>query len=138
MTGDLGRLDAQGYIQITGRKKDLIIRGGHNIYPAQIEALAIRHAAVEKAVAIPVPDERLGEKVCITVVLRSDHTLDPDDLLAHLDAEGLSKYEMPEYFLSVPALPLTASGKIRKIELVESVRAGTLVPTPVRWRAPVA
>ncbi len=138
MTGDLGRLDAQGYIQITGRKKDLIIRGGHNIYPAQIEALAVRHAAVEKAVAIPVADERLGEKVCIAVVLRPSSSLEPDELLAHLDAEGLSKYEMPEYFLSVPALPLTASGKIRKIELVERVRDGTLVPTPVRWQAPVA
>jgi acyl-CoA synthetase len=134
----VGRLDADGYIQVTGRKKDLIIRGGHNIYPAQIEALAIRHPAVEKAVAIPVADERLGEKVCVAVVLRAGAELDPDDLLATLDAEGLSKYEMPEYFLRVPELPLTASGKIRKVELVDRIRDGSLAPTPIRWRSKVS
>jgi len=138
MTGDLGWLDEHGYIHVTGRKKDLIIRGGHNIYPAQIEALAVRHEAVEKAIAIPVADERLGEKVCVAVVLRSGHALAPEDLLAHLDAEGLSKYEMPEYFIAVDELPLTASGKIRKVELVDRIRDGTLVPTPVRWHEKVS
>lgn len=138
MTGDVGWLDEHGYIHITGRKKDLIIRGGHNIYPAPIEALATRHRAVEKAVAIPVPDERLGEKVCIVVTLRSGLELDPNDLLAHLDAEGLSKYEMPEYFLAVDELPLTASGKIRKIDLIERVREGALAPRPIRWQEKVS
>lgn len=137
LTGDIGRLDEFGYIHVTGRKKDLIIRGGHNIYPGPIEALAVRHAAVEKAVAIPVADERLGEKVCIAVVLRPGTQLDPDALLAHLDAEGLSKYEMPEYYLAVDEIPLTASGKIRKIDLVDHVRSGKLVPTPVRWHEKV-
>jgi acyl-CoA synthetase len=138
MTGDLGWLDERGYIRVTGRKKDLIIRGGHNIYPGPIETLAQRHDAVQHAVAIPVADERLGEKVCIVVVLRPGAELEPDDLLAHLDAEGLSRYEMPEYFLRVPNLPLTASGKIRKVELVEQVRDGALVPIAVRWRAKVS
>jgi acyl-CoA synthetase (AMP-forming)/AMP-acid ligase II len=138
LTGDVGWIDERGYVRVTGRKKDLIIRGGHNIYPAQIEALATRHDAVEKAVAIPVADERLGEKVCIAVVLRAGSDLDPEELLVHLDAEGLSKYEMPEYFLHLSELPLTASGKIRKMELVERVRDGSLVPVPVRWRASVS
>lgn len=138
MTGDVGWLDEHGYIHVTGRKKDLIIRGGHNIYPAQIEALATRHEAVEKAVAIPVPDERLGEKVCLAVTLRAGSDLSGDALLAHLDAEGLSKYEMPEYFIALDDIPLTASGKIRKIELVDRIRNGTLVPTPVRWQEKVS
>jgi acyl-CoA synthetase (AMP-forming)/AMP-acid ligase II len=138
MTGDIGRLDDAGYLQVTGRKKDLIIRGGHNIYPAPIEAMAMRHDAVERAVAMPVPDERLGEKVCIAVMLRPGRELQADELLAHLDAEGLSKYEMPEYFLALPEIPLTASGKIRKVDLVEQIRAGTLVPTPVRWQEKVS
>src|SRR5262249_35868770 len=70
LTGDLGRLDERGYLQITGRKKDLIIRGGHNIYPARIENLAMQHPAVERAAVLPVADERLGEKVCLAFSLR--------------------------------------------------------------------
>ena len=75
MTGDLGRLDAEGYLRITGRKKDIIIRGGRNIHPAPIEALAMRHAAVEKAAAFPVLDARLGERICLAVVTRADMPL---------------------------------------------------------------
>jgi acyl-CoA synthetase (AMP-forming)/AMP-acid ligase II len=133
MTGDVGWLDEHGYLHVTGRKKDLIIRGGHNIYPAPIEAMAMRHDAVERAVAVPVPDERLGEKVGIAVMLRPGHKLTPNELLAHLDAAGLSKFDMPEYYLAVSEIPLTASGKIRKLDVVEQIRDGVLVPTPVRW-----
>ena len=71
MTGDLGTIDAQGYLRITGRSKDIIIRGGHNIHPARIEELATRHPAVQRAAAVPVKDARLGEKVCLAVVLRA-------------------------------------------------------------------
>jgi acyl-CoA synthetase (AMP-forming)/AMP-acid ligase II len=133
MTGDVGWLDEHGYIHVTGRKKDLIIRGGHNIYPAPIEAMAMRHEAVERAVAVPVPDERLGEKVGIAVMLRPGRELTAGELLAHLDAMGLSKFDMPEYYLAVTEIPLTASGKIRKLDVVEAIRDGVLVPTPVRW-----
>jgi acyl-CoA synthetase len=133
MTGDVGWLDEHGYLHVTGRKKDLIIRGGHNIYPAPIEAMAMRHDAVERAVAVPVPDERLGEKVGIAVMLRPGRELTANELLAHLDAAGLSKFDMPEYYLAVSDIPLTASGKIRKLDVVEQIRDGLLVPTPVRW-----
>ena len=68
MTGDLGSLDANGYLRIAGRSKDIIIRGGHNIHPARIEELATRHPAVQRAAAVPVKDARLGEKVCLAVV----------------------------------------------------------------------
>ena len=133
LTGDVGWLDEHGYLHVTGRKKDLIIRGGHNIYPAPIEAMAMRHDAVERAVAVPVPDERLGEKVGIAVMLRPGRELTATELLAHLDAAGLSKFDMPEYYLTVSDIPLTASGKIRKLDVVEQIRDGLLVPTPVRW-----
>ena len=133
MTGDIGRIDEHGYLRVTGRKKDLIIRGGHNIYPAPIEALAMRHAAVEHAVAVPIPDERLGEKVGIVVMLRNGCELAPQELLAHLDAGGLSKFDMPEYYVAVTDVPLTASGKIRKVDVLEQIRDGILVPKPIRW-----
>ena len=134
MTGDLGRLDTDGYLQITGRKKDVIIRGGHNIYPARIEAPAMRHSAVESVAVIPVSDERLGEKACLAVVLRNGHQLSADDMLIHLDKMGLSRFDMPEYFLCLDKLPLTPNGKVLKRELIEAVRNGDITPTPIRFR----
>ena len=129
LSGDLGSLDENGNLSIDGRLKDLIIRGGHNIYPSEIEALAIRHDGVERVAVFPVPDERLGERGCIAVI----GGIDADALLAHLHAEGLSRYDMPEYFIRMDAFPLTASGKILKRELVEMARQGTIRPDPVRF-----
>jgi len=133
MTGDLGVLDARGRLRIVGRKKDIIIRGGRNIHPARIEDLARSHPAVSKVAAFPVADPRLGEKVCIAIVARPDLPLGADELLRHLHERGLSKYDMPEYFVALDALPLTASGKILKRALIEQVRAGLLRPAAVRW-----
>jgi acyl-CoA synthetase len=129
MSGDLGSFDKDGNLRIEGRAKDLIIRGGHNIYPSRIESLALTHPAVQKAAVFGVPDERLGEKVCLAVI--GDVT--SADMLNHLASEGLSKFDMPEWFSSVKELPLTASGKILKRELVEMVRRGTFSPEPVRY-----
>ncbi len=129
MSGDLGSFDRDGNLRIEGRLKDLIIRGGHNIHPARIEALALTHPAVAKAAAFGVPDDRLGEKVCLAVI----GDVAPDDMLRHLAAEDLSKFEMPEWFLSVKELPLTASGKILKRELAAMVHRGELSPRPVRY-----
>jgi acyl-CoA synthetase (AMP-forming)/AMP-acid ligase II len=133
MTGDLGRIDLDGYLQITGRKKDLIIRGGHNIYPARIENLAMQHPAVARAAALPVPDQRLGEKVCLAVVLRPGHSVTPEALLAHLDRSGLSRYDMPEYYLVLDDIPLTASGKILKRDIAGQIIEGRIVPSPIRF-----
>jgi acyl-CoA synthetase len=131
LSGDLGVLDSNGNLKIVGRLKDIIIRGGHNIYPAHIETLAQRHPNVERVACFPVADERLGERVCIAVI----GNIASDALLAHLVEEGLSKYDMPEYFLSVESFPLTASGKILKRELIEMTKKGILTPTPIRWTA---
>jgi acyl-CoA synthetase len=133
MTGDLGRLDERGYLQVNGRLKDVIIRGGHNIHPARIEMLAMRHPQVERAAAIGVKDDRLGEKVCIVVLAKNGVRVEPDRLLSHLHSEGLSPYEMPEYFLQVDDLPLSASGKILKRALLDPLNTA-IRPQPVRWR----
>ncbi|MCE9639827.1 MAG: acyl--CoA ligase, partial [Betaproteobacteria bacterium] len=136
LSGDLGRFDAQGNLQIVGRKKDLIIRGGHNIYPAHIENLTVKHPAVLKAAAFPIADERLGERVCLAIIARDGTQLDAGQMLDHLGEHGLSKYDMPEYFICMEAFPQTASGKILKRELVEMAKAGKLKPASVRWVSP--
>jgi acyl-CoA synthetase len=135
MTGDLGILDADGYLRISGRAKDIIIRGGHNIHPARIEELATRHAAVQRAAAVPVKDMRLGEKVCLAVVFRSGMNLTPDQLLAHLDGVGLSKFDMPEYFLKLDEIPLTPNGKMLKRAIVDWIKDGKVTPEPIRFEA---
>ena len=135
MTGDLGWVDEQGYLRITGRKKDVIIRGGHNIYPAKIEALAARHDAVQRAAAVPVPDPRLGERVCLVVMARPGKSIEPEDMLKHLDDVGLSKYDMPEFFLRVEEIPLTPSGKMRKRDVVDWITNGRVKPEAVRFQA---
>ena len=133
MTGDLGTLDANGYLRIAGRQKDIIIRGGHNIHPARIEELASRHAAVQRVAAVPIKDPRLGEKVCLAVMFRSGHAATPDDILAHLDAVGLSRYDMPEYFLILDEIPLTPNGKLKKRDIADWIAQGRVTPAPVRF-----
>jgi acyl-CoA synthetase len=134
MSGDLGRFDEAGNLEIVGRKKDLIIRGGHNIHPGHIEEYAHRHPCIKKAAAFGVTDPRLGEKVCLAIICNG--TLpDAEEILAHLAREGLSKFDMPEYFLTLSEFPLTASGKILKRELMQRVESGQLQPQPVRYRA---
>lgn len=136
MSGDLGRFDSAGNLEIVGRKKDLIIRGGHNIHPGHIEEYAHRHPAIKKAAAFSVADDRLGEKVCLAVICEGNPP-DPDDVLQHLAQQGLSKFDMPEYFLVLSSFPLTASGKILKRELALWVQDGRVEPQPVRYRASV-
>ncbi len=136
MSGDLGRLDADGNLEIVGRKKDLIIRGGHNIPPSRIEELAMRHRAVARCAAFAVADQRLGEKVCLSVIFHDGAGANSDEMLTHLHEAGLSRYDMPEYFIAMTAYPLTASGKILKRELVEWTKSGRIAPEPVRWTDP--
>jgi len=133
MTGDLGTLDTNGYLRIAGRAKDIIIRGGHNIHPAHIEELATRHPTVRRAAAVPVKDARLGEKVCLAVVFREGQSAQPAELLAHLDAAGLSKYDMPEFFLRLDDIPLTPNGKMLKRAIVDWIRDGRVTPEPIRF-----
>ena len=135
MTGDLGSLDPNGYLRITGRQKDVIIRGGHNIHPARVEELASRHASVQRVAAVPVKDSRLGEKVCLAVMFRAGQQIEPEALLSHLDAAGLSRYDMPEYFLALDEIPLTPNGKLKKRDIVDWIAQGRVTPQPVRFES---
>jgi acyl-CoA synthetase (AMP-forming)/AMP-acid ligase II len=131
LTGDLGMLDDDGYLSLTGRKKELIVRGGHNINPNVIEDYALRHGAIDLAAAIPVPDDRLGERACLAVMFADGQSVTAADLLDHLLAEGLSRYDLPEFWLPQADIPLMPNGKMDKLEIVGRVRDGSLVPEPV-------
>jgi acyl-CoA synthetase len=89
-----------------------------------------------KAAVFPIADDRLGERVCLSILQRAGATIDPQQVLQHLYEVGLSKYDMPEYFIVLPAFPLTASGKILKRELIEMTKRGEIKPAPIRWKAP--
>ncbi len=136
MSGDLGRLDSSGNLEVVGRLKEIIIRGGRNIHPRKIEDLAVRHSAIEKAAVIPVADERLGEKVCLMIVPAADDIPEPDKILNFLYSSGLSIYDMPEYYAVLPDFPLTASGKILKRTLIQQMDRGEFTPLAVRFCAP--
>jgi fatty-acyl-CoA synthase len=115
-TGDLARRDAEGYYFIVGRLKDIIISGGENVYPAEVEGVLAAHPAVAEVALIGVPDERWGEVPCALVVPRPGQRLDPDDLMA-FGGERLARYKLPKRVVLVEALPRTAAGKIDKERL---------------------
>jgi cyclohexanecarboxylate-CoA ligase len=123
-TGDVGVLDDDGYLAIVGRTKEIIIRGGINIAPREIEDLIMEMPSVRAVAVVGVPDERLGEIGCACVV--ADGPLELDEVVAHLRSRDLATYKLPEMLRLVPELPTTPSGKIRKNEL----RALVLGATP--------
>jgi acyl-CoA synthetase (AMP-forming)/AMP-acid ligase II len=104
------------------RKKDLIIRGGYNITPSEIERVIYTHPAVLEAAVVGLPDSEWGESVCAAVALRAGTGLAPDELRAHCRAAGLPSIKVPERVLTMDALPKNAVGKIAKRELVELAR----------------
>ena len=127
-TGDLGCVTHEGAVLITGRKKDLIIRGGENISAREIEDVLHLHPAVAEATVVAMPHERLGEGICAVVILRAGGVADAAALAAHVAASGLAKQKIPERFDFVDEFPRTAAGKIRKDQLrariAEAVAAG--------------
>jgi cyclohexanecarboxylate-CoA ligase len=121
-TGDLGHVTEDGCIVVTGRRKDLIIRGGENISPKEIEDALVSHPAVAEVAVIGAPHARLGETVCAVVIAREGETPDVASLAAHLRAAGFAAQKWPERVEIVEALPRTASGKVRKNVLRDLVR----------------
>ncbi|HEX3335224.1 MAG TPA: AMP-binding protein [Jatrophihabitans sp.] len=121
-TGDLGVLDAQGHLAIVGRKKEIIIRGGVNIAPREIEDMLATFPEIERAVVVGMPDERLGERGCACVVLRPGQHLELAELVERLKAAGLATYKLPERLEIVDQLPMTASGKVQKHELIRHIQ----------------
>ena len=125
-TGDLARLDAQGYVRITGRSKDVIIRGGENIPVVEIEALLYRHPAVAMAALVAYPDDRLGERACAIVVPKAGQSLDLADMVAFLKSQKVAMQYIPERLILRDAMPSTPSGKIQKFKLREMLRDGSI------------
>ncbi|MDE1948080.1 MAG: cyclohexanecarboxylate-CoA ligase [Burkholderiales bacterium] len=120
-TGDLARIDERGYIRITGRSKDVIIRGGENIPVVEIEALLYRHPAVAQAAIVAYPDERLGERACAVVVPKPGQSLDFAGMVAFLEAQKVALQYIPERLFLLDAMPATPSGKVQKFKLREWV-----------------
>ncbi|MEO0002848.1 MAG: hypothetical protein RLZZ22_540 [Pseudomonadota bacterium] len=118
-TGDLARIDARGYIRITGRSKDVIIRGGENIPVVEIENLLYRHPAVLQAAIISYPDERMGERACAAVVLKPGQSLDLAGLVEYCKSNQMAMQYIPERLEILDAMPATPSGKIQKFKLRE-------------------
>ena len=126
-TGDLGTMDERGYCRIEGRLKDMIIRGGENIYPREIEAVLYEHPAVGDVAVVGVPDDRWGEQVAAFVRLREGETATSAELSAYA-RERLAAYKTPRTWVFVGAFPLTGSGKIQKFVLRDQFVKGDLTP----------
>jgi fatty-acyl-CoA synthase len=117
-TGDLAVMRADGYINIVGRVKDMIIRGGENIYPAEIEAFLMRHTKIAEAQVVGIPDQFMGEEVCALVRVKTGEELSEDEIREYCKA-GISRHKIPKFFRFVESFPLTASGKVQKFVLRE-------------------
>ena len=122
-SGDLGRMDSDGYVRVTGRLKDIVIRGGMNISAREIEDHLLAHPAVAAVAVVGMPDERLGEKVCAFVVPAGGQTLDLAAIRAYLHDKEVANQKIPERLELVEALPMTATGKIQKHVLRAQVSA---------------
>jgi acyl-CoA synthetase (AMP-forming)/AMP-acid ligase II len=122
-TGDVGIMDARGYLRITDRIKDMFIMGGFNCYPAEIENLIYRHEGVGQVAVVGVPDARMGEVGMAFVVPRPGAELDPEGLVAWC-RENMANYKVPRRVAVVDALPTNASGKVMKFALRERAAAG--------------
>ncbi len=118
-SGDLGVLDEDGFLRIVGRKKEIIIRGGINIAPREIEDLILLHPAVAETAVVGLPHPRLGEMTCATVVLRDGTELDLEGLVEFLKGEGMATFKLPQRLVVMDALPKTLSGKVQKFEIVK-------------------
>ena len=122
-TGDLATMDAEGYLNIVGRIKDMIIRGGENVYPREVEEFLYTHPDIVDAQVIGVPDEKFGEELMAWVRLRPGaEPMTVDSLRAFCEGK-LARYEVPRYVKVVEEFPMTVTGKIRKVQMREESAA---------------
>ncbi|HLY84795.1 MAG TPA: AMP-binding protein, partial [Acidimicrobiales bacterium] len=117
LSGDLGRITPEGYVKVVGRKKDMIIRGGFNIDPSEVEEMIRKHAAVLQVAVVGYPDDKYGERACAVVSTRPEGSIDHAGLISHLLSLGLSKEKLPERLVLCGGFPLSPDGKILKAEL---------------------
>src|SRR5882757_3154867 len=120
-SGDMVTVNEDGYLTVVGRKKEIIIRGGLNIAPREIEELLVAFPEVKRAAVIGLPDERLGERMCACLVLVPEATLDFETMVERLRAGGLATFKLPQRLELLDELPTTASGKVQKHEIVRTL-----------------
>ena len=117
-SGDLGTMDADGYLRITGRLKEMIIRGGENIYPREIEEILFEHPKVTPAAVFGIPDDYYGEEVMAWVQLHAGERITEEELRAFC-RERMAHYKIPRYILRVDEFPMTVTGKMQKFRMRE-------------------
>jgi fatty-acyl-CoA synthase len=115
-SGDLATIDDEGYCNIVGRIKDMLIRGGENIYPREIEEFLFKHPKIEDVAIVGVPDRKFGEEICAWVKLRAGETCTEDEVRDFCRGQ-IAHYKIPRYVRFVPAFPMTVTGKIQKFEI---------------------
>ncbi len=118
-TGDIAVMDEHGYVQITGRIKDMVIRGGENIYPREIEEFLYTHPDVLDAQVVGVPDAKYGEELCAWIRMREGATPLTAEAVREFAAGRLAHYKIPRYVHIVDEFPMTVTGKVRKVEMRE-------------------
>ena len=116
----IATMDDEGFVNIVGRIKDMIIRGGENVYPREIEEFLLRHPAVQDAQVFGVPDAKYGEEVCAWVVARAGHSVTAEQLREFCRGQ-IAHYKVPRYVRLVPGFPLTATGKAQKFEMRQAM-----------------
>ena len=119
-SGDVAQLDEAGFCAIVGRLKDMVIRGGENIYPREIEEFLYRHPAVEQVEVIGVPDERYGEELCAWIKLREGETTSAEELRQFCEGR-IAHFKIPRYIRFVDAFPMTVTGKVQKFVMREEM-----------------
>ena len=119
-SGDLGHRDADGFFFITGRIKELIIKGGENIAPREIDEVLLQHPSVLEAAAVGIPDKHYGQEILACVVLRSGHAAD-EDALRDFCIQHLGRYKTPKQFRFVTELPRGPSGKVQRLKLLDVI-----------------
>ena len=129
-TGDLCSMDARGFCRVTGRLKDMIIRGGENIYPREIEEVLYTHPAVAEVAVVGIPDDYWGEQVGAVVSFKADACASGETLREYVTAR-LARHKVPSLWYALPAIPATASGKLQKFKLVEMFRNGELLAAKI-------
>jgi len=120
-TGDLATMDAQGYVNIVGRIKDMVIRGGENVYPREIEEFLYRHPAVSDVQVIGVPDAKYGEELCAWIILKPGHSVTDSDIRAFCVGQ-IAHYKVPRHIRFVDAFPMTITGKIQKFVMRDAMK----------------
>lgn len=128
-SGDLGVLDEDGYLRITGRLKDMVIRGGENIYPAEIEAMFYKHPKIAEVAVFGIPDPRLGEEVGAWIKLHEGERAEVDELKTYA-REHLAHFKVPRHIWLVEEFPMTVTGKIQKFRIREIVVERMKLQTP--------